>query len=584
MNKKLFCILLTATLALIFFPMSVSRVSAETEGDYEYSINDGKTRINEYTGSAEDVVVPDTLGGYPVTEIGRDAFRSCDSLSSVVMPDSVTMIGNTAFFSCANLTAITIGNNVNSIGNQAFSYCGITSINIPASVLELGSNLFSGSASLTAINVAGNNTVYSSIDGVLLNKNQTKLMSYPEGRPDKTYLMPDSIMNIDGSAFGDCNLLQSVTIGKNVIEINDYAFNGCKYLESINVAENNTMYSGLDGVLFDKRKTELVRYPEGRPDKTYNIPSSVINIKANLAFTSCSLLESVIIPSSVSLIGNDSSSENIPARIFSGCTSLKNITVSENNSKYSSIDGVLFDKNRTTLLAYPTGKTNPSYSIPNGVKLIGSYAFGTNDSWFIARNEHLKSVFIPDSITCLKHDIYASNPLTCGNCNNDNVNIGPFDNSDVIIYCRKDSLAHKYAVTKNLEYSFDVPPELVTTLPSATPSASPTNKPSNKLSAKPRHSVPDKKALAKPTGLKLTTKKASWKLFKNNSGYTLKLMQGKKKIKTVQIKKNKNSWKIPKQIQKRLKKSKKKCYFTLVAKGKGNFKNSKIAKSKNARL
>ena len=126
----------------------VTKASAETEGNLQYSVYNGKATITDYTPPNDgDLVIPDTLGGYPVTRIGNGAFVRCAGLTSVTIPDSVTSIGYKAFYGCTGLTSVTIGNSVTSIGWAAFSDCtGLTSITIPDSVTSIGSDAFDGTA------------------------------------------------------------------------------------------------------------------------------------------------------------------------------------------------------------------------------------------------------------------------------------------------------------------------------------------------------------------------------------------------------------------------------------------------------
>ena len=117
----------------------VTKASAETEGNLQYSVYNGKATITDYTPPNDgDLVIPDTLGGYPVTRIGNGAFVRCAGLTSVTIPDSVTSIGVGEFYGCTGLTSVTIGNSITSIDIEAFEGCtGLTSITIPDSVTSI---------------------------------------------------------------------------------------------------------------------------------------------------------------------------------------------------------------------------------------------------------------------------------------------------------------------------------------------------------------------------------------------------------------------------------------------------------------
>jgi len=166
--------------------------------------------------------------------------------------------------------------------------------------------------------------------------------------------IPDSVTSIWDRAFYDCDSLTSIEIPDSVTSIGDYAFSNCSSLTSI------------------------------------VIPDSVTSI-GDSAFLNCYSLTSIEIPDSVTSIGY---------RAFTWCTSLTNIDVSNRNKIYSDISGVLFDKDKKTIICYPAGKKETSYTIPNSVTSIGDYAFSDCDS--------LTSIEIPDSVTSIGDSAFYS--------------------------------------------------------------------------------------------------------------------------------------------------------------------------------
>jgi len=231
-------------------------------------------------------------------------------------------------------TSITIKDGTLGITANAFGGCySLTSITIPDSVTSIGGYAFYGCSSLTSIAIP---------EGVT----SIGECAFEGCRNLTSITIPDSVTYIGYYAFSECRSLTSITIPNSVTSIGDSAFSGCSRLTSI------------------------------------TIPSSVTSI-GNSAFSGCRSLTSITIPDSVTSIGSNA---------FFDCSNLTSITVDENNTKYLSQSGVLFDNNMTTLICCPGGKTG-TYTIPNSVTSIGSNAF------FDCSN--LTSITIPNSVTSI---------------------------------------------------------------------------------------------------------------------------------------------------------------------------------------
>ena len=136
------------------------------------------------------------------------------------MSKKITKIGEYAFFRCYSLTNITIPGSVTSIGDYAFAICSsLTSITIPNSVTSIGKDAFQDCSKLTSINVSDNNRNYSSIDGVLFNKDKTEIIQYPEEKESKSYKIPNSVTSIGDWEFYICSSLTNITIPESVTSI-----------------------------------------------------------------------------------------------------------------------------------------------------------------------------------------------------------------------------------------------------------------------------------------------------------------------------------------------------------------------------
>ena len=250
-----------------------------------------------------------------VTNVGGYAFFQCINMTSVEMPEGVTSIGDNAFSACRNLTSAVIPESVTNIGFAAFMACnGLTSVTIPAGVASISSTSFGACFILENIFVDEGNTVYASADGILFNKDQTTLITYPAGKKNTTYIIPEGVTNIASCAVYNCGYLTSVTIPRSVASIGDNAFDFCYNLRDISVDEGNEAYASVDGVLFNKERTVLVTYPAGKENTAYTIPDGVTNVGRS-AFWDC-MLTSIVIPESVTKIEWDA---------FRDCSNLKDV-------------------------------------------------------------------------------------------------------------------------------------------------------------------------------------------------------------------------------------------------------------------
>jgi hypothetical protein len=221
-------------------------------------------------------------------------------MTSVTIPVSVTNIGGDAFSDCFSLTNVTIPDSVISIGYYAFQACALTEVMIPANVTSIGEGAFSGCTSLTAISVAAQNAYFSSTNGVLFDKNQTTLVEAPGGLVG-SYTIPDSVTNIDDSAFFYCTVLSGVTIPRSVSNIGVDVFEYCYGLTTVTIPGNVTNIG--TGAFSSSGLTNAT------------ISVGVINIDTN-AFQNCDSLMEVTIPGSVT---------NIAENAFEGCGNLTQV-------------------------------------------------------------------------------------------------------------------------------------------------------------------------------------------------------------------------------------------------------------------
>ncbi len=348
--------------------------------------------------------------GKGIVEIGGSAFNGCTALETIKIPDSVKWLGGGTFAGCTSLKSVTLSKNMFEIYSHTFRDCSsLKSLTIPAKINYISDYVFEGCTNLKEFKVNSKNKDYSaSKDGVLFNKNKTTLLKYPGGAAEKSYTIPKGVKEIRGDAFNDSN-----------------------NIKSFKVASGNKKFSvDKQGVLFDKSKKNLVRYPIGNEATSYTIPDKT-KTTSDCAFKGCAKLESVKIPDGFEFIGyyafadctalksakipnnveslvylprfvNCTSLETVslPATLhsidfnaFTGSSNLKEINVSSKNKQFASVDGVLYSRDKEYLYICPQNK-GEAYAVLDGTKDISSVAFYESVT--------LKAMFIPDSIVSLE--------------------------------------------------------------------------------------------------------------------------------------------------------------------------------------
>ena len=324
---------------------------------YDKSADGTYAMVVAYNGSAKKIRIADTYEGLPVKTIYDSAFYNNDSITSVIIPDSVTTIGNSAFSDCSNLTSVVIPDSVTTIGSQAFIYCGdLTSVVIPNSVTTIGNNAFWSTE--IKFNEYENGKYLGTDDNpyfALVQLTSKNLSSYTIHEDTKiiadnvfygcerltSITIPNSVTTIGEDAFAHSNSLTYVVIGDSVTTIGDDAFYACDSLTSVVIPDSVTTI-GEEAFAHSDSLTSVV------------IGDSVTTIGKH-AFYKCSSLTSVVIPDSVTTIGEDAFAHSdsltsvvIGDRVttigddaFYGCDSLTSVVIGDSvttigNSAFSS--------------------------------------------------------------------------------------------------------------------------------------------------------------------------------------------------------------------------------------------------------
>lgn len=413
---RLFSIVMLLASSMVVKAEVIEATVGDLNYEIDTDLKEATVIWGEYEGFT-DLVIPANVNyegvDYAVTAIGDDAFRGIESITSVTLPNTLVTIGAGAFWDCS-LTSVTIPASVESIGEEAFwafsleafkvdsdnsVYCdidgvlcskdktelifcpiakqsdvyevpntitkiaekafdsndNITKIIIPSSVTEIGANAMGFCTLLKNISVASDNPAYCDIDGVLFNKDKTKLCQYLGARTTKEYVIPETVTTIGEYAFYNSRKLTSVIIPKSVSSIETSAFQYCKKIASFELPEvlesiGNNAFASCEAV------------------KSFVIPNSVTSIGRN-ALQKCRALQSVTIGSSVNTIGRNA---------FTNCNSLTSVIclaaqcpVCENETLVSDYETVKLSVPTGSVALYQSTAPWSSFANIEGIEVTG---------------------------------------------------------------------------------------------------------------------------------------------------------------------------------------------------------------------
>ena len=343
-------------------------ISVLPSGNLTYTYRtrpDGTAELTGYKGdtTVTELTLPSSINGLTVTRTSGSWMQNLSSLTRVTIPSSFTEVAYSMFYYCRRLTNVTIPNSVTNIGDSAFRYCySIQQMVIPSSVKTIGSYAFYSCSLLRQVIIPDSVTSI----GNYAFESCTSLTSVT---------IPDSVTRLQ-YAFSSCTALQTVKLPSN-LNYTYESFIGCTNLTSFTLSSENAHYKTEDGILFNKAGTELISYPANKSGSSYTVPSTVEKL-SRYAFWRNQNLISLMLPASVTYIE--------PETIYD-CAKLQSITAPTSNPAYRSIDGILYNKNRTRLIAYPSAKATTLYVMPDSI-------------WYWTRfiSDSLSSLVLSDSL------------------------------------------------------------------------------------------------------------------------------------------------------------------------------------------
>ena len=340
-------------------------------------LNEGITGIEQYAfydcELLEEISIPGT-----VTTVGNSAFYRCKNLKNIEIPEGVTKIDGSAFIFCSSLEQIKLPQSLVSIGSGAFDNCtSLISVELPDNAI-ISSDTFKECKNLSDIVISDTNNNYIVKNGILYNKNITRILCYPAGIKDTEFSVPDTVKTIGDFAFYGTKALESINIPDSVTNIGTDAFGECSGLKEVVIPDSVTSMG--EAVFYKCTSLEKVKL-------SVNITSPNPAV-----FQYCSSLKEVVLPESMKFISffmfsycKEITNIVLPDKLnsvlrsaFQNCDNLKNITVPKNVTTIQDYAfGYYYDEQSATYKKYDdftisgyAGSKAQEYAEANGIRFI----------------------------------------------------------------------------------------------------------------------------------------------------------------------------------------------------------------------
>lgn len=370
------------------------------EFDYEITFDEKENVIlTKYTGTDEEVVIPETIVGRKVIQIGKDSFKSNNTIRKVDLRNTqIQEIGMTAFANSNNLQEILLSETLVEIGTGAFERCtSLTNVTIPNSVISMKDGAFANCTNLKSVSLSEKLTIIE--NDVFFGCTKLEKVQIPKGVTDikerafkratnlTQITLPETLLKIADEALAECKSLREIQLPNSVVNIEGMPFknspNVVIYCQIDTAAYQHARNKGITCIIYDQNYEYMVNEDETLTITNFKNTNTTLTIPAKIGQLKV---------------------KNIPSTFLE---TLIHIEVEEENEYYASEKGVLYNKDKTVLIKYPSHKAETEYVIPQGVKKIATNAF--------LDCEKLANIDIPKTVGNL-------NKTTFENSNNITVN------------------------------------------------------------------------------------------------------------------------------------------------------------------
>lgn len=358
--------------------------------------------------------------------IGEGAFQYCYKIKSLEIPAGVTVIADRTFQGCERLESIQFDGDITMIGAEAFDGCvALTSMPLSKSLNLIGADAFRDCTALTAFQLAEGNTHFQVQQGALMTADATRLLTYAASAPQQSFVMPETLTQIDDGALKNLRYLETLTFSPTFCDYQAGMFENATGLKTVNFGEGtltaipDRFFKGCTSLVSPNAFTGVTSVGESAFEgctavQSLSFDDSLSNIGTK-AFQNCTALESVHIPDSVTSLSaaafrNDVSLTEfqmperlytVSASAFSGCTSLKTVTWSKylqtieaNAFENTALTEIIFPESLTRIGAYAFAGigTLENIVLPENLNTIGSAAFSDTG---------IQTLKLPKSVTTL---------------------------------------------------------------------------------------------------------------------------------------------------------------------------------------